>query len=99
MKGMAIETTYSQAREKLASLMDRVTEDLEVVIINRRGGKRVALVDAAEYEGLMETAHLLRSPLNAERLLLALDQARRGEGIEMSLEDLRREVLGDERER
>jgi antitoxin YefM len=99
MKGMAIETTYSRAREKLASLMDRVTENLEVVIINRRGGKRVALVDAAEYEGLLETAHLLRSPRNAERLLLALDQARRGEGIEMSLEDLRREVLGDERER
>lgn len=34
---MAIETTYSQARENLASLMDRVTDDLEVVIITRRG--------------------------------------------------------------
>ena len=96
MKGMAIETTYSQAREKLASLMDRVTDDLEVVIITRRGGKRVALVDAAEYEGLLETAHLLRSPRNAERLLLALDQARDGEGLEMSVEELRSEVLSDE---
>ena len=93
---MAIETTYSQAREKLASLMDRVTDHLEVVIITRRGGKRVALIDATEYEGLMETAHLLRSPRNAERLLLALNQARRGEGLEMSIEELRREVLGDE---
>lgn len=96
---MAIETTYSQAREKLASLMDRVTDDLEVVIITRRGGKRVALVDATEYEGLLETAHLLRSPRNAERLLLALDQARRGEGLEMSAEELRREVLGGEGDR
>ena len=58
---MAIETTYSQVREKLASLMDRVTDGLEVVIISRRGGKRVALIDSAEYEGLLETAHLLRS--------------------------------------
>ena len=96
---MAIETTYSQAREKLASLMDRVTDDLEVVIISRRGGRRVALIDAAEYEGLLETSHLLRSPRNAERLLLALDQARRGEGFEISVEELRSEVLGDEGDR
>lgn len=93
---MAIETTYSQAREKLASLMDRVTDHLEVVIITRRGGKRVALIDAAEYEGLLETAHLLCSPRNAERLWLALDQARRGDGLEMSVEELRREVLDGE---
>jgi len=90
---MAIETTYSQARGKLASLMDRVTDQLDVVIISRRGGKPVALIDAAEYEGLLATAHLLRSPRNAERLLLALDQARRGEGLERSVEELRREVL------
>ncbi len=96
---MAIETTYSQAREKLASLMDRVTDDLEVVIITRRGGKRVAMIDAAEYEGLLETSHLLRSPRHAERLLLALDQACRGEGLEMSVEELRREVLGGEGDR
>jgi|GEM_PF-2991579 len=57
-------------------------------------GKRVSLVDTAEYEGLLETVHLLRSPRNAERLLLALDQARLGEGLEMSVEELRREVLG-----
>ncbi|MER3555450.1 MAG: prevent-host-death protein [Meiothermus sp.] len=91
---MPIETTYSQAREKLASLLDRVTEDLEVVIINRRGGKPVAMIDAGEYESLMETLHLLRSPKNAERLLTALEQANRGEGEKLTLEELRREVLG-----
>jgi antitoxin YefM len=91
---MPIETTYSQARENLASLMDRVTDQLEVVIISRRGGKRVAMIDAEEYEGILETAHLLRSPRNAARLLLALDQARRGEGLELSVEELRSEVLG-----
>ncbi len=53
----------------------------------------------ANYEGLLETAHLLRSPRNAERLRLALDQARRGEGREMSVADLRREVLGGEADR
>lgn len=96
---MPIETTFSLAREKLDTLMDRVTDDLEVVIITRRAGQRVALIDASEYEGLLETAHLLRSPRNAERLLRALDQARRGEGLELSVEELRREVLGDEGDR
>jgi hypothetical protein len=38
----------------------------------------------------------MRSPRNAERLWLALDQSRRGEGLEMSVEELRREVLGGE---
>src|SRR3954447_19351235 len=46
-----------------------------------------------------ESAHLLRSPGNAKRLRLALDQARRGEGLEMSVEELRREVLGGEGDR
>jgi antitoxin YefM len=76
--------------------MDRVNDDLEVVIITRRGGKRVVLIDADEYEGLLETSHLLRSPRNAERLLIALDQARQGKGLEMSAGELRREVMGEE---
>lgn len=96
---MAIETTYGEARENLAALMDRVTDDREVVIITRRGGKRVALIDADEYEGLLETSRLLRSPRNAERLLLALVQARRGEGLEICTEKLRREVVGEEGDR
>lgn len=91
---VTIETSYSQAREQLAALLDRVTNDLEVVIIKRRSGKRVALIDADEYESLMETVHLLRSPKNAERLLLALEQAQRGEGIRGHAAQLRREVLG-----
>lgn len=49
--------------------------------------------------GSLETDHLLRSPPNAERILLALNQARRGEGLALSVEELRREVLGGEGDR
>lgn len=69
---MTIQTTYSQARADLAKLLDRVTTDREVVIIHRRQGEDVALVAADELSGLLETAHLLRSPANARRLLTAL---------------------------
>jgi antitoxin YefM len=52
----------------------------------------VALVPAGELAGLMETAHLLRSPRNARRLLTALNRAGRRQGQAMSIERLRREI-------
>jgi antitoxin YefM len=73
---MAIETTYSQAREQLKSLMDRAVEDREVIMVRRRTGGDVAMIAADELESLMETAQLLRSEKNAERLLSALSRAR-----------------------
>ena len=89
---MAIETTYTSLRERLASVLDQVSNDQEVVIVRRRGAKDVALVPADEWAGLLETAHLLRSPRNARRLMAALQEAQRGKGRRMSLERLRREL-------
>ena len=71
-----IETTYSQARQSLKSLLDRVVDDREVVTIRRRNGGAAAIIAADELAGLEETAHLLRSPANAERLLTALNRSR-----------------------
>lgn len=89
---MTIETTYSQAREQLKSLLDRAIDDREVVIVRRRSGGAVALIAADELESLVETAHLLRSPKNAERLLAALARARADEGTPMPLDDLAQQV-------
>ncbi len=75
---MATETTYTNARANLAALWDQVTNDRDVVVIHRRGKEDVALVAADELRSLLETAHLLRSPRNAERLLRALNRARKG---------------------
>lgn len=72
---MPIQTTYSNARETLAALWREVEENGEVVIINRRGHEDVALISAAELASVLETAHLLRSPANARRLLSALQRA------------------------
>src|SRR5258708_26411037 len=73
---MPTETTYTHARANLAALCDKVTQSRQPVIIRRRGAKDVALVDAAELRSLTETAHLLRSPKNARRLLAAILRAR-----------------------
>ena len=85
---MTIETTYSQAREQFKALMDRAVDDREVVIVRRRSGGAVAMLAADELEALMATAHLLRSPANAERLLMALARARANAGTPATVAEL-----------
>ena len=88
---MPIQTTYSNARETLADLWKEVEENGEIVIINRRGHEDVALISAAELGSVLETAHLLRSPSNARRLLAALQRALGERVAPSSVESLRRE--------
>jgi antitoxin YefM len=76
----------------LASLLDEVTKNREVVIIQRRGSEDVAMITADELAGILETAHLLRSPNNAKRLLTALDRVRKGSGTPQTIDELRKEV-------
>jgi antitoxin YefM len=89
---MPIQTSYTHARSKLAALLDEVTENQEVVIITRRGAQDVAMISAAELSSLTETAHLLRSPKNAERLLTALNRALAGTGRPQTIEEVRKEA-------
>ena len=86
---MIQETTYTKARERLAALMDQVTDTREPVLIRRRGREPVALIAADELAGWLETAHLLRSPNNAQRLLEASRRAARGEGEAIDVDALR----------
>jgi len=88
---MPIQTTYSNARNNLASLLEQVTDEQEIVVINRRGREDVALVSASELSSLLETAHLLRSPKNANRLLKALRRAQAKTEKTEPLEHLREE--------
>ena len=93
---MPSETTYSHARAHLAALCDEAVSTREPIIIHRRDAEDVALIAATELRGLMETAHLLRSPRNAERLLTALARARSEELLAETTDDLRRELgLGE----
>lgn len=89
---MPTQTTYSHARSNLAKILDRVGEDRETVVIRRRGREDVALIAASELAGLSETAHLLRSPKNAARLLKALRAAEAGRGTRLTVRELRQTV-------
>ncbi|MEO7970113.1 MAG: type II toxin-antitoxin system prevent-host-death family antitoxin [bacterium] len=89
---MAHRTTYTNARANFASLCNRAADDREVIIITRRNSADVALVAAQELSSLLETAHLLRSPKNARRLLSAMNRAKTGKSKTQSLNKLRREM-------
>lgn len=90
---MATETTYTSLRANLASVLDQVTDQQETIIVRRKGAPDVALVPASELAGLIETAHLLRSPANARRLLAALRRSQKGKGKAFSPAGLRKELL------
>ena len=87
---MPTETTYTAARANFATLCDDVASSRDAIIIHRRGAEDVALISAAELRSLKETAHLLRSPKNAERLLTALARARSRRVSPQPLAKLRR---------
>lgn len=76
--------TASEARKNLFPLIEQVNDDRAPVEINSRRGDAV-LVSREDYEALEETAHLLRSPANAQRLLESLAQAQSGEREEHPL--------------
>jgi len=82
--------TYSTARDHLAEVLDKTVSTREPVIVSRRGAESIVMLPLEEWEGLQETAHLLRSPANARRLLAALNRLDSGEGDILSMESLER---------
>jgi antitoxin YefM len=78
--------TYTSARENLASTMDRVCNDHSPVIITRNRDQSVVMLSLEDFKALEETAYLLRSPVNAKRLLDSIDALEKGKGITVSID-------------
>ena len=76
--------TYSEARENLKSVIDKVAADRAPVMITRQRGENVVLISASEWAGMEETLYLLRSPKNAARLLEAVRGFEAGEAEAIS---------------
>jgi antitoxin YefM len=87
-----METSYTYARDHLADLWDKVIADCEPVILKRRAHPDLALISATELSSLLETLRLLRTPENARRYFDAIERLDRGEGVEMTIEQLKTEA-------
>ncbi len=74
--------SYSEARENLRAVIDRVIADRAPLTITRQRGENAVLVSASDWASIEETLYLLRSPRNAERLLDAVRGFEQGdEGV------------------
>jgi len=76
---------YSDARQNLKDIMDRVVANMTQVIVTRQRSESVVVVSLDEWNSINETLHLLSSPKNAERLLSAIRELDAGEGLEHDL--------------
>lgn len=77
--------SYSEARENLKSVIDRVVADCEPIAITRQRGEGAVLVSESDWASIEETLYLLRSPANARALLASIADLDAGKGIERDL--------------
>ncbi|MDR3088129.1 MAG: YoeB-YefM toxin-antitoxin system antitoxin YefM [Azoarcus sp.] len=81
--------SYSDARQSFSTTMNAVIKDRAPILITRQRGGNCVLLSQEDYEAMEETAYLLRSPVNARRLLQSVERIRNGENtIDMRIDDL-----------
>ena len=69
---------FSDARNRLKSVLDQVVEDSDYTVISRRDAEDAVVMSLDHFNGLMETVHLLKSPANAMHLSKSIEQYRSG---------------------
>ena len=77
--------SYTDLRANLATYMDEVCDSRDALVVTRQNARSVVLMSEDEYESIMETLHLLRSPANATRLLQSIEDADAGKMSEHGL--------------
>ena len=70
--------TFTEARNKLKAVLDRVVNDADYTIITRRDADDTVVMSLEYFNSLLETVHLLKSPANAAHLERSIAQYRQG---------------------
>jgi antitoxin YefM len=74
--------SYTELRNNLSSYMDEVCDSRSPLLVTRQNARSVVILSEQDYDGLMETVHLLKSPANAARLLRSIGDADAGKTVE-----------------
>jgi antitoxin YefM len=77
--------SYSTFRAHLASTLDKVNDDHKPILITRQNGKPAVVISLEDFQAYEETAYLMASPKNAERLNQAIAQVEAGKVVEKGL--------------
>lgn len=76
---------YTQLRNNLKEVLDRVSDDVDSTLIVRRDGDDAIIMSKSHYDSIMETFYLMKSPANAKRLTESVAAVERGEFEERQL--------------
>lgn len=76
---------FTEARSHLKTVLDQVSLDADYTIISRRDADDAVVMSLEQFNGLMETVHLLKSPSNALHLANSIEQYRSGKTEEHNL--------------
>lgn len=79
--------SYTELRSNLAKYMEEVCDSRTPLHVTRQNARTVVMISEDEYEGMMETLHLLHNPANAARLLRSIGDADKGLLVEHALLD------------
>jgi len=77
--------TLSTFRRDLSQVLDKVNDGHTPLLITRRNGKPVVIMSAEDFRAYEETAYLMASPRNAERLDEAVAEIQEGRARERNL--------------
>jgi antitoxin YefM len=80
-----IVASISEFRKDIKNYLDKVTANLDTLIINRGKGEDVVVVSLEEYNALMATSHELSSRINEQRLDAAIAKLKAGKSFERDL--------------
>ncbi len=77
--------SYSSFRSQLSSVLDKVNDDHKPMMITRQNGKAAVVMSLEDFNAYEETAYLMASPKNAERLNRAIAELEAGQGEERGM--------------
>lgn len=77
--------SYSAFRSHLAHTLDKVNDDHKPVLITRQNGKPAVVMSLEDFQAYEETAYLMASPKNAERLNQAITEVEAGKTLQHGL--------------
>jgi antitoxin YefM len=79
--------TFTEARNQLKAILDRVVNDADYTVITRRDAGDAVVMSLEYFNSLLETVHLLKSPANAAHLERSIAQYKQGQVTQKDLLD------------
>jgi len=77
--------SYSAARKNLVKTMEKVCDDHSPIIITRQNSRAVVMMSLEDFNAIQETAYILRSPANAEKLRRSIKEVEKGKVVHHDL--------------